>query len=799
MANLTGLLLGGLQLVAGAFLLATGIGSGLGFKLVVSGALSLLSQALGGRGRSGIDNDPRYGYDGNVRNVTVLGMPQAVIYGEEEVAPAVASAMIRAEGSKQVLYMLLAVCRGEIDRITNVRLNGIPIESFPDAWRIVKRGTDPQSSDWAVGGGDDGVGGDVIVSGFNQTGQLYAAGTRIEGKAAPTPNGNHVHEMHAAADELWVTLRWPGGLYHVNGDGTSKASTWYGKVWVKAYGAADSAYVEYLIPKDSSGKRTQGDFREGQYGPWSTTAEIRNDLRRTLVVKFAERGRFVVKVEGLSVDDANDVRVPIVSTLQEVSAEQRSYAGVAMLAIRCPAVEQLNGGIPVVTCRVRGRKVYDPRTGETAWSRNPALIVRDFILDPDFGFGHRIEAGDVDDGVGGSFREFADRCEEQVTPPGKPAEDRYQLDLVLSSKAPGNEWLGMMLATCRANLYQSQGVLKLSEDRDGTSERTFDERASTFATARHGILSRRGVSSLALRQLSESERPTTITAKITNRDRDYKRDTVTVRDWRLNIGAVTGGAQLAGAMVKGGTSGAVGYLTRGAADGDRYVSYVQDDDATAFEAGEVLTIGTPGSTSSATASGAPYRATPERTAEIQLYGITRPTQAQREARYVLNSAWARGVFASWGVFWGDIDLEPGDVVDVSSTVFGYTAQRFTVLEVAYGLDGRGRVQARLYHEDAFANVERPIVAPPLSPGGSVPPGLRNDAITPTAPPASGNGSGGSSSASGSSAPASSGGATSTVVPNPSSGSAGKPTSSTSGSSKGTTSGYSGIFSKWRKH
>lgn len=33
-------------------------------------------------------------------------------------------------------------------------------------------------------------------------------------------------------------------------------------------------------------------------------------------------------------------------------------------------------GIPVITARVRGAKVYDPRTGLTAWSDNPALLAR---------------------------------------------------------------------------------------------------------------------------------------------------------------------------------------------------------------------------------------------------------------------------------------------------------------------------------------------------------------------------------------------------------------------------------------
>ena len=36
-------------------------------------------------------------------------------------------------------------------------------------------------------------------------------------------------------------------------------------------------------------------------------------------------------------------------------------------------------GIPVVSCVIRGKKVYDPETATTAWSDNPALCLRDYV------------------------------------------------------------------------------------------------------------------------------------------------------------------------------------------------------------------------------------------------------------------------------------------------------------------------------------------------------------------------------------------------------------------------------------
>lgn len=42
-------------------------------------------------------------------------------------------------------------------------------------------------------------------------------------------------------------------------------------------------------------------------------------------------------------------------------------------------LERFQGGVPEITARVRGKKVYDYRTGQTVYSRNPALCLADFI------------------------------------------------------------------------------------------------------------------------------------------------------------------------------------------------------------------------------------------------------------------------------------------------------------------------------------------------------------------------------------------------------------------------------------
>lgn len=52
--------------------------------------------------------------------------------------------------------------------------------------------------------------------------------------------------------------------------------------------------------------------------------------------------------------------------------------------------------IPEITAIIKGRKIYDPRNGDTLWSRNPALVWRDFLTSTKYGLGVPTSAIDDD-------------------------------------------------------------------------------------------------------------------------------------------------------------------------------------------------------------------------------------------------------------------------------------------------------------------------------------------------------------------------------------------------------------------
>src|SRR5436190_20279005 len=115
MPNLTSIILGGIQAIAGVFLLATGIGAGIGAKLLLSGVLTLVSSFMSARtGRGGFSSSPTYGGYGALGNAAYEGSPFPVAYGEHLVRPSPISVNLVTEGTAQVLYLLYLISEGEI-------------------------------------------------------------------------------------------------------------------------------------------------------------------------------------------------------------------------------------------------------------------------------------------------------------------------------------------------------------------------------------------------------------------------------------------------------------------------------------------------------------------------------------------------------------------------------------------------------------------------------------------------------------------------------------------------------------
>ena len=145
------------------------------------------------------------------------------------------------------------------------------------------------------------------------------------------------------------------------------------------------------------------------------------------------------------------------STYKETGA----YTDMAWLDMKFVVADELSGN-PQVACLVKGRKVYDPRDGETRYSTNPALCLRDFMLSKRYGLGQWFSEEDLDTD---SWIEAADYCDEEIQfyagngtiTSGK----RYELNMIIDEKRSAIEWLQEILANFAGYLVYSQGKIKL--------------------------------------------------------------------------------------------------------------------------------------------------------------------------------------------------------------------------------------------------------------------------------------------------------------------------------------------------
>ena len=87
------------------------------------------------------------------------------------------------------------------------------------------------------------------------------------------------------------------------------------------------------------------------------------------------------------------------------------YKNVAWTRTKLRVSDKLQGGNPTVTAIIKGRKVYDPRTGTTEWTDNPALCFRDYLLNKRYGTGRWVDTSMIDED---SIKECADYCDEEV-------------------------------------------------------------------------------------------------------------------------------------------------------------------------------------------------------------------------------------------------------------------------------------------------------------------------------------------------------------------------------------------------
>jgi len=140
--------------------------------------------------------------------------------------------------------------------------------------------------------------------------------------------------------------------------------------------------------------------------------------------------------------------------------------------------DQYPQGVPNISAVIKGKKVYDPRdsnqsaTDASTWtySQNPALCVRDYLVDTKYGLG---EDRTLIDST--ALTAAANLCEESISLDGGGTQDRYRLNGQIDTANQIKDNIEQMLSAMGGTMSYSGGKYFLRGAEYITPTVTFDE------------------------------------------------------------------------------------------------------------------------------------------------------------------------------------------------------------------------------------------------------------------------------------------------------------------------------------
>lgn len=278
--------------------------------------------------------------------------------------------------------------------------------------------------------------------------------------------------------------------------------------------------------------------------------------------------------------------------------------GIAYTVARIPA--GTTSGFPTFKAIIQGRKLYDPRTGLTVYSDNPALALGDFITSTVYGMGKTVDST--------SLTAAANFCDELCG-----TEKRRIIGLVLDQTNPCSQWLEALRTYAGCFISQEGSSYRLIPDKAGTS--VFSFTASNIVA-----------NSLKLKKRGLQQIPTVIDLRYTD---------TSVLPWA---------------------------------------------EKSAF----------------AKAAGVDAGTTPRRDSQVQLPGVTRYSQAMREATERMNKLTLSDLSADFTAFDEALVLQVGDIVTVTHPI-GLTAKLMRVMAAKILDAGRWAISCLEYDPAVYSN------------------------------------------------------------------------------------------------
>ena len=186
--------------------------------------------------------------------------------------------------------------------------------------------------------------------------------------------------------------------------------------------------------------------------------------------KFSDTSELTVRIKQHLGSDTQQADADLVS---EVSQWTTSHmlSGISYLYVKLKYdADVFPQGIPNISAEIKGKKVLDFRTGSTAFSKNPALILYDYLSDTRFGLS--VPTTQIDTT---SFTTVANICDEDITLSAGGTENRYEANGIIYSNVEPMTAIDEIIGSMLGILSYSNGKFILAGGKYVAPSITLDE------------------------------------------------------------------------------------------------------------------------------------------------------------------------------------------------------------------------------------------------------------------------------------------------------------------------------------
>jgi len=256
--------------------------------------------------------------------------------------------------TKQNLNIVLSLCQGPIQSISNIQINDQPVENYDNVIVDTKLGLLDQTV-ISFNGSDM-----ICKPDYRPNRIVTNAGGPVE---YTTPDNDY--------DDLEIDIVFPRGVYYANNQGGLSNHSIGIKIEIKEVGGVYSTLVDTTVTNNTTS------------AVWKTY-KASETYAGGVPVTITDGKRYVIRVTKTTTDKGvrygDEVRL---GGVREVINTKFTYPGRALLGVSALATEQLSGSLNV-SCIVEGKvvRIYDGSTWSIGYTTNPAWVLYDILTQP---------------------------------------------------------------------------------------------------------------------------------------------------------------------------------------------------------------------------------------------------------------------------------------------------------------------------------------------------------------------------------------------------------------------------------